>query len=282
MWLYNDGTNVVDAVTHLSSLTLVTSLPVASGGTGQNTYTDGQLLIGNSSGNTLTKATLTAGTGITVTNGPGSITIAATSAGGVTSVSGTGTINGITLSGTVTGTGNLTLGGALTGINLQSQITGVLPVGNGGTGATSLTGYLVGNGTGAFTATPTIPGSAITGGFDASAVTSGTFSQARLGMSQDTSSNGYVVLPGPSGGSIILQWGAVQRTGEGAASASFPIPFPNACLNATATIINPSSDFQFDVFANIVSVTTTAITVYLNRMEGETGTFRAYWQAIGY
>jgi len=46
------------------------------GGTGQSTYTDGQLLIGNSTGNTLTKATLGAGTGITITNGGGSISIA--------------------------------------------------------------------------------------------------------------------------------------------------------------------------------------------------------------
>jgi hypothetical protein len=55
---------------------------VANGGTGQSTYTDGQLLIGNTTGNTLTKATLTAGTGISVTNGSGSITIANTSTGG--------------------------------------------------------------------------------------------------------------------------------------------------------------------------------------------------------
>jgi hypothetical protein len=54
----------------------VGALPVVNGGTGQTSYTDGQLLIGNTTGNTLTKATLTAGTGISVTNGPGSITIA--------------------------------------------------------------------------------------------------------------------------------------------------------------------------------------------------------------
>ena len=51
-------------------------LSVAGGGTGQTSYTNGQLLIGNTTGNTLTKATLTAGTGVTVTNGAGSITIA--------------------------------------------------------------------------------------------------------------------------------------------------------------------------------------------------------------
>jgi hypothetical protein len=59
------------------------------------------------------------------------------STGTVSSVGGTGTVNGITLTGTVTSTGNLTLGGALTGVNLTSQVTGTLPVANGGTGITS-------------------------------------------------------------------------------------------------------------------------------------------------
>lgn len=53
-------------------------LPVVSGGTGQTSYTNGQLLIGNSTGNTLSKSTLTSGAGIAITNGAGSITIAAT------------------------------------------------------------------------------------------------------------------------------------------------------------------------------------------------------------
>jgi hypothetical protein len=51
-------------------------LPVNRGGTGQSSYTDGQLLIGNSIGNTLTKNTLTPGQNIGVTNGNGSIEIA--------------------------------------------------------------------------------------------------------------------------------------------------------------------------------------------------------------
>jgi hypothetical protein len=53
-----------------------TALPVVNGGTGQTSYTNGQLLIGNTTGNTLTKATLTAGAGIAITNAAGSITIA--------------------------------------------------------------------------------------------------------------------------------------------------------------------------------------------------------------
>ena len=58
--------------------------------------------------------------------------------GTVTSVSGTGTVNGISLSGTVTSSGNITLGGALTGVDLTSQVTGVLPFANGGTGLSTL------------------------------------------------------------------------------------------------------------------------------------------------
>ena len=62
-----------------ADINFTTGLGVASGGTGQTTYTNGQLLIGNTTGNTLTKATLTAGSGVTITNGAGSITIASQS-----------------------------------------------------------------------------------------------------------------------------------------------------------------------------------------------------------
>lgn len=64
--------------------------------------------------------------------------IAAYAGGGgtVTSVSGTGTVSGLTLTGTVTSSGNLTLGGTLS-VNLASDVTGTLPVANGGTGITS-------------------------------------------------------------------------------------------------------------------------------------------------
>jgi hypothetical protein len=44
MWLFNNGTNVVDVVSHLSSLTLVTALPATSGGSGQSSYAVGDLL----------------------------------------------------------------------------------------------------------------------------------------------------------------------------------------------------------------------------------------------
>jgi hypothetical protein len=71
-------------------------------------------------------------------NGSDFVKIATSTADGVTSVGGTGTVNGITLTGTVTSTGNLTLGGTLSGVSLTTQVTGTLPIANGGTGATSL------------------------------------------------------------------------------------------------------------------------------------------------
>jgi len=121
------------------SVTLAGTLNVANGGTGQTSYTDGQLLIGNSTGNTLAKATLTAGTGITITNGSGTITIDADNNGTVTSVDASGGTTGLTFTG-----GPITTSGTLT-------LSGTLAVSNGGTGASSLTvnNVILGNGTSA-------------------------------------------------------------------------------------------------------------------------------------
>lgn len=113
--------------------------------------TSGQLRIGNGSGFTI--ATLTAGSGITITNGAGSITIAAS---GVTSFN---TRTGaVTLtSGDVTGA--LTYTPASSGANSDiTSITGLttaLTVAQGGTGAGTFTdgGVLVGNSTGVIQAT---------------------------------------------------------------------------------------------------------------------------------
>lgn len=125
--LQTNGTTAVSISTG-QVVTLTNALPVASGGTGQTTYTDGQLLIGNTTGNTLTKSTLTAGTAISVTNGGGSITIANT---GVTSaVAGTG----ITVSG-ATGAVTISIGQAVaTSSNVQFNSIGVNTAGSGTAG----------------------------------------------------------------------------------------------------------------------------------------------------
>jgi hypothetical protein len=88
-----------------SSLQGEAQLATVRGGTGVDgsTAANGTLLIGNGSGYSL--STLTQGTGITITNGVGTITVAST------------------------------LGAS---IDLSSEVTGILPVANGGTGASSL------------------------------------------------------------------------------------------------------------------------------------------------
>jgi hypothetical protein len=78
-------------------LTTGATVTVAQGGTGQTSYTNGQLLIGNTTGNTLAKSTLTAGSGVTITNGAGTITISATGSGG--------TVTGVTATSPVASSG---------------------------------------------------------------------------------------------------------------------------------------------------------------------------------
>ena len=128
----------------LSALSLDTALPVASGGTGVSTLTDGGLVLGSGTGAVTSLgqatngqlvvgstgadpvlATLTGGSNITVTNTAGAISIAATGLGSgtVQTVSATGTENGITLvSDGDTVNPVITLGGALTGVT-NSQLS---------------------------------------------------------------------------------------------------------------------------------------------------------------
>lgn len=126
------GTKVLDATSLgtavvTSSLTSVgtiatgtwsaSTIAVDKGGTGQTSYTNGQLLIGNTTGNTLSKATLTAGANITITNGAGSIEIAGTA----------GTVTSVDVSG---GTGLTATGGPVTSsgtINVALDDTAVTP-----------------------------------------------------------------------------------------------------------------------------------------------------------
>jgi hypothetical protein len=73
MWVYNNGTNVVDAVTYLTSLTLASALPITSGGTGSTstTYCNLQANI------TGTLPVANGGTGVNASTGTGSVVLSA-------------------------------------------------------------------------------------------------------------------------------------------------------------------------------------------------------------
>lgn len=79
--IQNSAFTVNDSGEVMAGTWTATAVSPLYGGTGQTSYTNGQLLIGNASGG-LTKATLTAGSNVTITNGDGAITIAATGGGG--------------------------------------------------------------------------------------------------------------------------------------------------------------------------------------------------------
>lgn len=140
-------------------MNLIAPVAVSLGGTGNTSYSDGQLLIGNSLTGGLTKATLTAGANISIVNQNGSITISGTSSGG----GGVGTVTSVGLSAGSTGlTISASNGNPIT-TNGTFTLGGTLGVSGGGTGNGSLTGYVKGNGTSPLTGVLQIPGSDITG-----------------------------------------------------------------------------------------------------------------------
>lgn len=82
-----------------------------------------------------------------------------------TTVSGTGTVTSVAVSGGATGL--TTSGGPITGSGTIT-LAGTLNVANGGTGAATLTGYVKGSGTSAFTASASIPAGDVSGTLAAS------------------------------------------------------------------------------------------------------------------
>jgi len=152
--VYNNGTDVGEQISYLSSLTLLTPLPIASGGTGSSSttfvnlatnvtgtlpavnggtgatsFTVGDLLYANTT-TTLSKLGIgSAGQVVTVAGGvPTWASPASPGTGTVTSVAVSGGTTGLTTSG-----GPITSSGTIT-------FAGTLAAANGGTGQTTLTG----------------------------------------------------------------------------------------------------------------------------------------------
>lgn len=170
------------------------TLPIANGGTGLTaTPTNGQLDIGNGSG--FTRAALTAGSGVSISNGAGSITISATGSGG--------TVTSVTASAPLASSG---------GTAPNISFTGTLGVANGGTGltATPANGQLdIGNGSGFTRAVLTAgTGINITNGAGSITIANSALGTPTLnvvtGTTQSASANNHYVLTNASTTTVTL------------------------------------------------------------------------------
>jgi hypothetical protein len=225
------------------AVTVAGTLAVANGGTGQTSYTDGQLLIGNSTGNTLAKATLTAGSGISITNGSGSITIAATGGGGG---SGTVTSVGLTMpSGFSVGSSPVTTSGT---IAVTTSLSGVLKgTGSGFAAAVAGTDYVTPTGSETLT-NKTLTNPTITN-YTETTFTANTGTALTLDLANGTiqvltlTGNATITMPTATAGKSFL----VQlKTGAGSFTCSFnAVKWPGGTAPTVTSTASRMDIFSF-------------------------------------
>jgi len=151
------------------------------------------------------------------------------------------------------GTGVVTFSAGTTGFTPSSPtaggivLGGTLNVANGGTGATTLTGYVYGNGTSAMTASTTIPTTAL----------SGTVTNAQLANSSVTY-NGVTVALGASGtitatatNALTIGTGLTGTSYNGSTAVTIAIDSTVATLTGSQTLTNKSISGSSNTLTNI-------------------------------
>ena len=203
--------------------------------------------------------------------------------GTVTQVQGNGTVNGITLTGNVTSSGNITLGGTLGSIANSQLSNSSVTIGNttislGGTATslgnialanvstTGLTGYLYGNdGTGNVTASTTIPNT----GLANSTITLG---NATLTLGSTTTAVGNLTL-----NNVTITSGTENNvTYTNATISSVKTTFPNTFLTNNSVTIGNTSVYLGSTVTSFGNVTLTNATISslstpITTTEGGTG-----------
>lgn len=172
----------------------------------------------------------------------------------------------VTISGT---TGIQTPGVANSGTSTAALFSGPL--------AGNVTGNVTGNASTATLATTIADSAVTTSKLALSAVTAN-----RINLVTSLDTNGYQIMPG----GLILQWGQVSSNGsEDTYTATFPIAFPNACLQVIPGV--NLNNWSFLVGANfsaqVASTTRTEARLFLQGQNsgGGSGTVFLNYIAIG-
>ena len=169
---FGNGTGAMTAATATQLRSALGTLPAANGGSGQSSYTVGDLLY----------------------------------ASGAAALSKLASV----ATGNVLRSGGVATAPSWGKVALTTDVSGVLPVANGGTGATSIAGFVYGNGTGAFTAASAAQIGAL--GFPAG---------TKMPFAQAAAPTGWTQLVTDSENNRMLR--VVNTTGGGVGGLSNPI-----------------------------------------------------------
>jgi len=232
------------------AITLAGTLATGNGGTGLTTFTAANNAIYSTSSSALTAGTLPIAAG-------GTNSTATPTSGGVGY--GTGTAHAYTAAGT-SGQALISAGtsapafGALAIGTANTNVSGALTPTNGGTGASTLTGYVYGNGTSTMTASTTIPTTALTGNFVS------TFSGGTTGLTPSTATAGAITLAGTL---AIANGGTGSTTAATVAGTGISVSgtFPNQTVtNAGVTSAVAGTGISVSGATGAVTITNSGVT----------------------
>lgn len=182
---------------------------------------------------------------VSVAGKVGAVTLVAADIGGLGTMATQNAASVAITGGTVAGS---TITGNITGS--AANVTGVVNVPNGGTGAATLTGYVKGNGTSAMTAVSTIPNTDITGlgtmstqSASAVNITGGTIAASTIsGNITGNAANVTGVVTAANGGTGAASLtGYVKGNGTGIMTASSTIPNTDISGLGTMAVQNASA-----------------------------------------